>query len=139
MGVNRLFWPQKMMDDWIVDEKATMDNNILTISDENMKYAVNQAVLFLKDVGDGTDPHDLVGKVKELETLAQMKAEHYMDSVIIEDSAYEVSQGFTGIPIVDISSDVTKGNDISQAVMTEAGDTETDDRELLASFLLDNL
>jgi hypothetical protein len=88
MGENRLFWPQEMMDEWLVDEKAVISDDVLTISDENKKYRILQAVHFVADVGDGDDIHSLVGKVKEVSILENMGAEHYMDSVIIEDSAY---------------------------------------------------
>ena len=141
MGVNRLFWPQEMMDEWIVDEKAIIADDILEIVAEKKKYTVAQAVHFVSDVGDGDDIHKLVGKVKELDALAQMNAEHYMESVIIEDSAYEVIMGFTGIPIIEAHADEeqNKNKDITGAVKTQAGENASEDKELLARFLLDNL
>lgn len=138
MGVNRLFWPQEMMNEWIVDEKASISEEILTIVDEDVKYRISQALHFVSDVGDGSDPHDLLGKVKNIEVILGMGAEHYMDSVLIDDSAYQVVEGFTGEPIVEVASRSIKG-DISQAVKNQAGAEEPEDRELLASFLLDNL
>ena len=99
MGNNRLFWPQETMDTWIVEEKAIIENDILKIVDEGHRYKLLQAVHFVADVGDGSDPHKLVGRVKELETLAEIGAEHYMDSVLLEDSAYKVVPGFTGEPL----------------------------------------
>ena len=141
MGSNRLFWPQETMDTWIVEEKAAIEDDVLKIVDEGHRYKLSQAVHFVADVGDGSDPHKLVGRVKELETLLEMGAEHYMDSVLIEDSAYEVVPGFTGEPIVEVVSKITmKSTDISGAVMTQAGeDGDSEDTELLAKFLLDNL
>ena len=139
MGENRLFWPQEMMDEWIVDEKAVIEDDVLSIVDEKMKYRLCQAVHFIADVGDGDDVHSLIGKVKEVTTLEEMGSEHYMDSVIVEDSAYEVVQGFTGAPIVD-QAKANAQNDISKAIKTQAGsETESEDKELLANFLLDNL
>jgi len=143
MGNNRLFWPQETMDEWVIEEKASIDEDVLTISGEEVKYRLSQAVHFKKDVGDGSDPHNLVGRVKELAILESMGAEHYMDSVLIEDSAYEVVTGFTGEPIIEIAPTAkTRANDISGAVMTQTQakqDGEPEDRELLAKFLLDNL
>jgi len=139
MGVNRLFWPQQMMDDWVVEEKAVVENDVLTVTDDHRKYQIHQALHFMADVADGTDPHGLVGKVKEIETVLAMGAEHYMDSVIIGDTAYQVVQGFTGIPVHDPNRASRKISDISQAVKTQAGEAEQDDREMLANFLLDNL
>jgi hypothetical protein len=129
------------MDTWIVEEKATIKDDVLKIVDEGHRYKLSQAVHFVADVGDGSDPHKLVGRVKELETLAEIGAEHYMDSVLIEDSAYKVVPGFTGEPIIEVVQKSTmRSGDISGAVMTQAGeDGDSEDTELLAKFLLDNL
>ncbi|MBN2342150.1 MAG: hypothetical protein JXX29_12010 [Deltaproteobacteria bacterium] len=138
MGENRLFWPQEMMDEWIVDEKASIEDDLLTIIDEKVSYKLSQAVHFVSDVGDGEDQHKLIGKVKELSTLMEMGCEHYMDSVLIEDSAYQVVQGFTGVPIVETSQQSKqKGSDSKKQSLSKSEDS--DDRELLANFLLDNL
>jgi hypothetical protein len=139
MGENRLFWPQEMMDEWIIDEKASIDDNLLTIIDENMKYQLSQAVHFIADVGDGGDQHSMLGKVKELDTLTDMGCEHYMDSVLIEDSAYQVVQGFTGVPVLDTLQETSsQTGPITRSNADITGD-DSDDRDLLARFLLDNL
>jgi hypothetical protein len=139
MGANRLFWPQEMLDQLIVDEKATIDDEVLSIDDDKLRYRVNQAVHFVADVGDGSDPHRLVGRVKELDALVEGGAEHLMDSVLLGDSAYQVIQGFSGEPLIDIRADA-KGEDMAGAVAARAEDEEDgEDRELLAKFLLDNL
>ena len=139
MGRNRLFWPQEVLDEWVVDEKAHIDDDVLSIADDKLRYQIEQAVHFLADVGDGSDPHGLVGRVKEISILEEMGAEHYHDSVLVEDSAYQVVPGFTGEPLVDSERD-TKGGDITGAIAAQAGEEEQgDDQELLAKFLLDNL
>ena len=81
---------------------------------------------FEADVGGSGDPHGLLGRVKETASLAAMGAEHYMDSVLLGDSAYKVTPGFTGVPIVE-------------APAGAKGTEKNEDRELLARFLLDNL
>lgn len=138
MGNNRLFWSQETMDEWLVEEKATIKDDILVLQNEPIKYKLSQAVHFTADVGDGDDSLNLIGKVKELEKLEQMNAEHYMDSVIVEDSAYQVVTGFTGLPIPTKKSQA-RLDDITGAVKTQAGENKQEDRELLAKFLLDNL
>jgi hypothetical protein len=141
MGANRLFWPQETMDEWIVGEKVTIDGDVLLIRDVQRSYRISQAVYFEADVGGGEDPHGLVGRVKETAALEKLGAEHYMDSVLIGDSAYKVTPGFTGQPIIQMSA-ADRGADILGAVITKAGggtSGENDDRELLARFLLDNL
>ena len=140
IGVNRFFWPQELLDQWIVDEKIILDGDKLTLAEEKRDFKVQQAVYFVADVGDGEDVHELVGRVKEVATLEEMGAEHYMDSVLIDDSAYQVVPGFTGEPVAEPALDPkSSAADITGAISGHAGEEESDDRELLAKFLLDNL
>jgi hypothetical protein len=129
MGENRLFWAQEKLDELVVDEKATLENDQLLLRETSKRYRVAQAVFFEADVGGSGDPHKLLGRVKETAALAELGAEHYMDSVLLGDSAYKVVPGFTGVPLVE-----------APAAAAGPGDgAKSDDRELLARFLLDNL
>ncbi len=141
MGVSRLFWPQELLDQWILDEIISLDGKNLTIQKEQKTYQVTQAVYFTKDVGDGNDAHKLLGRVKALEDLQEMGAEHYMDSVIIEDSAYEVVSGFLGELASVENAAIRSAGDITGAIAEHAGngDERDDDKELLAKFLIENL
>ena len=141
MGVSRLFWPQELLDQWIVDEKISLDGERLTIQKEGRTYRVRQAVYFTADVGDGDDVHNLVGRVKEVQQLDEMGAEKYMDSVLIQDSAYQIVSGFVGeaFSIVEGKTDET-ADDIAGAVAHHTGESaEESDKELLAKFLIENL
>jgi hypothetical protein len=137
MGISRLFWPQALLDQWIVDEKISVKGEKLTLKNENIDYAVKQAVLFTADVGEGDDRQHLVGRVKELAALQAMGAEHYMDSVIIEDSAYQVTGGFVGEPIILEDLSKTRPRSLSPASTLEGDDDN--EKELLAKFLIENL
>ena len=141
MGANRLFWSQELLDEWMVEEKINLDGEILLMLGEERSYRLSQAVFFAADVGDGSDTHGLVGRVKEVEKLLEMGAEHYMDSVLIEDAAYEVVPGFLSEPILTAEEEQRQSsNDISGAIAQQTGDEDgVDDRELLARFLIDNL
>lgn len=139
MGANRLFWPQEIMDQLTVDEKATIEGDLLTLAEDKLSYRVTQALHFVADVGDGSDAHKLVGRVKDIEAIAALGGEHYMDSVLIGDSAYKVVEGFAGEAQIEIAGE-GKSADITGAVAAQAGGEEDgEDRELLAKFLLDNL
>ena len=136
MRPNRFFWPQEVLDQWLVDEKIVIDGQELKILAENLAYQLDQAVYFVRDVGDGSDPHQLVGRVKDLVAIEEMGAEHYMDSVLIGDTAYEVVTGFAGVPA---TVDRAVG-DIQGAIASQTGDdSEAEDKELLARFLIENL
>jgi hypothetical protein len=138
MAVSRLFWPQELLDQWIVEEKISIEGEELTIQKEQRTYRVTQAVQFVKDVGDGADNHKLLGRVKELKILQNMGAEHYMDSVIIEDSAYEVVPGFIG-ELHSMESEKPDHPTDAASASGGDGDGEPDDRDLLAKFLIENL
>ena len=142
MGENRLFWPQELLDEWILDEKIILEGQQLKIKSENNTYQVTQALYFQSDVGDGQDAYNLLGRVKELSTIEEMGGEHYMDSVLIADSAYKVIPGFTGTPLVETTAVSTeyRSKDISGALSTQPEDPDAEkDRELLARFLIENL
>lgn len=141
MEVSRLFWPQELLDQWIVEEKIILEGETLTIQCENQAYRVQQAVYFTSDVGSGEDAHKLVGRVKAVQELEEMGAEHYMDSVIIEDSAYQVVTGFLGEQFP-----ADRQESAPQSVLlgdtgkvAETDNEDNDDKELLARFLIENL
>jgi len=68
-----------------------------------------------------------------------MGCEHYMDSVLIEDSAYQVVQGFTGVPVLDSLQQTSSQTGPVARGNTDLTGEDSDDRDLLARFLLDNL
>jgi hypothetical protein len=92
----------------------------------------------------GNDTAKLLGKVKTLDALKQMGAEHYMQSVILGESAYKVQQGFlaetnalrraVGVKAPAAGQPVAKKGAAQKQHATEAGE-----QDLLAQFLLENL
>jgi hypothetical protein len=57
------------------------------------------AVAFSAVNGTDTDPHDLIGRVRSKEALDEMGAEQLGNSVIYNDTAYDVVDGFIGEPL----------------------------------------
>jgi hypothetical protein len=137
MGRNRLFVPQDMLDLWVADQKATVAGTELSLQGDS--FDLKPAVLFLRDVSETGDPHGLVGRVKDQVQLASLGAEHYMGSVILGDSAYDVRDGFIGIPHTRGSAATPRGGDIDAAAGAAAGEDATSDEALLTKFLLENL
>ena len=137
MGVNRLFWPQELLDQWVVEEKIVLNDDVLEIPKEDKRCRVVQALHFVSDVGDGSDPLQLIGKVKELSAVEEMGGEYYMDSVLLDDAAYQVVPGFMGEVIL---SEAVGSHDLSGAIASSTGsEADGDDQEILAKFLLENL
>jgi hypothetical protein len=88
-----LFVPQSVLDRWSEQGKVQVDGHVLTILGEGKAFALTSAVRFMK-MEAGDDIASLLQKVKTTDALKQMGAEHYMESVILGDSAYQVQQGF---------------------------------------------
>jgi hypothetical protein len=96
MSVNRVFFPQQALDTWLESGRATLVGDELTILPETRRFRLTSAVRFTAEVAEGRDPHDLVGKVKDLEQVAAFQGEHAAESVILGDNAYDVIEGFLG-------------------------------------------
>ncbi len=88
-----LFVPQTVLDRWSEQGKVQVEGTVLTLLKENKAFALTPAVRFLR-MEAGEDAVGLLQKVKTASALKQMGAEHYMDSVLLGDNAYEVQQGF---------------------------------------------
>jgi len=88
-----LFVPQSVLARWSEQGRIEVDGNVLTILGEHKSFALTPAVRFIK-MEAGDDNAGLLAKVKTTDALKQMGAEHYMESVILGESAYQVQQGF---------------------------------------------
>ncbi|MDQ3266324.1 MAG: hypothetical protein M3Y59_22190 [Myxococcota bacterium] len=122
----KLFLPQATLEEWALDDKADVKDGKLMIPGENATYPVAAAVHFL-NVVSGTDDHKLVQKVKSLEHLQQLGAEHLADSVLMGETAYEVVPGY--VTEVPVTQQPTGGRE-------KPANPEAD---LLAAFLLNKL
>ena len=139
MGRNRIFVPQDTLDQWVADQKAVVSGAELDVQGD--MFELLPAVLFLADVSETSDPHGLLGRVKDKSQLDELGAEHYMGSVVLGDSAYDVKDGFVGLPrerAVRVSATPPAG-DIDAAVGAAAGEDSPSDEALLTKFLLENL
>jgi hypothetical protein len=88
-----LFVPQSVLDKWSEQGRIQVDGNVLTILGDGKNFALTSAVRFMK-MEAGEDLAGLLQKVKTTDALKQMGAEHYMESVILGEVAYQVQQGF---------------------------------------------
>ncbi len=88
-----LFVPQSVLDKWSEQGRIAVEGNVLTILGENKDFSLTSAVRFMK-MEAGDDTAGLLQKVKTTDALRQMGAEHYMESVILGEVAYQVQQGF---------------------------------------------
>jgi hypothetical protein len=124
----KLFLPQKTLEEWSAAEKADLQDGKLVIAENKASHAVVPAVHFEKLVS-GTDSGQLVGRVKTMTQLDSLGAEHMMDSVLLGETAYQVTPGY--VADVPAPAPAVKGGDKKKATSPEA--------DLLAAFILDKL
>lgn len=123
----KLFLPHKTLEDWMVSEKADLQDGKLLVTEGKTTYPVAAAVHFSKIVS-GEDAQGLLGRVKTSAQLAALNAEHFQDSCIVGEAAYEVVEGYV--------TEVTVAPPAKGEGKKKTGSPEAD---LLAAFILDKL
>lgn len=103
MADNCLFLPQLAVDTWLADGKARLVDDELRLEPQGFGLRLRSALHFKAEVAEGQDPHDLVGRVKTLDAVAAMDGEHFADSVVLGDNAYEVEEGFLAEPMAEFA------------------------------------
>ena len=138
MPANRLFVPQLQLDVWLSEERVEVEGETMITRPEGQRFALTTAVLFKEEVTGEPDAFGLLGRVKDLEQLAEIGAEHYADSVIVGDNAYQVLEGFAGAPLsrAEPADDMTTGHSLSSAAARATGEQGgSGEIDLLARFL----
>lgn len=123
----KLFLPHKTLEDWSMTEKADLQDGKLVVKEPRSSHAVAAGVHFAKLVS-GEDTQGLLGRVKTTEQLQAMSAEHFADSCIVGEAAYEVVEGY----VAEVQAPAAAKPEAKK----KAGSPEAD---LLAAFILDKL
>jgi hypothetical protein len=97
--MSRLFISVDRLDAWTVEGRAALEGDRMTLVELNRAFSMTPAVCFVSTTGQDHDPHDLVGRVKSKQALEAMGAEQLANSVIYNDTAYDVIDGFIGEPL----------------------------------------
>jgi hypothetical protein len=95
----RLFISQERLDAWTVEDRVDVQGDVMTLSADGRAFIIRPAVLFNRVAGAEADDRGLIGTVLDEQALAKLEADHYMSSVIIGDTAYDVTAGFLGDPL----------------------------------------
>lgn len=125
------FFTQKMIDQWVAERRAEFDGETLKVLVGNRSvYRLKPATMFL-DIIDGTDTRGLKGKVLSEDHLQALKADVYLDSGLIGETAYKVEPGFVVAQVVAGSV---------PAKSTPASETKAEpDEQSLADLVLKSL
>ena len=97
--MSRLFISVDRLDAWTDEGRAALEGDSMTLIELGRKFTMTPAVCFVKTMGSDQDPYDLVGRVKSKPQLEAMGAEQLANSVIYQDMAYDVIDGFIGEPL----------------------------------------
>ena len=97
--MSRLFISVDRLDAWTAEGRAALDGDRMILTELGRAFTMTPAVHFVKTMGQDQDPNDLVGLVKSKPQLEAMGAEQLANSVIYNDTAYDVIDGFIGEPL----------------------------------------
>lgn len=140
---NRIFFPQEALDQWLIDGTIDVKGAELTIVAEGRRYRIADAVRVVKEVSGTPDANELVGRVKSKPYLLELGAELLEGSMIMGDNAYDVIQGWTGVPVGSFIEHVTSPDRMKARAQSDNGkfapEEPKTEEQLLARFLMRNL
>lgn len=97
--MKKIFMSQQVLDSLFSEDKARLDNDLLTMSSrDNQVFKLIPAYKFLYVADGSPDPYNLVGKIFTKEQLEKSSMDIYMDSVLYHEKAYQVESGYIGLP-----------------------------------------
>ncbi len=123
----KLFLPQKTLEEWALADKADLADGKLVVKDGGSMHPVTSAVHFQK-LASGEDALGLLHRVKTTEQLTALNAEHFADSCIVGDVAYEVVEGY-----------ITEVQPGAAAKVDPKKKSSSPEADLLAAFILDKM
>jgi len=99
MASNRVFFPQDALELWMADGRAEVAGDHMTL--DGLRFSLATGLRIVSEVTGEPDTAQLVGKCKTLEQITELGGEHCADSVVLNDNAYEVVEGFLAQPEPD--------------------------------------
>jgi hypothetical protein len=122
MAMKKIFISQTVLDTLFSEGKATLTGDRLTIRSRGEQvFQLTPAYKFLYVAEGARDPSGLVGKIFTAAELEKIKADIYMDSVLVKEIAYQVETGYVGAPL---------------QASTEPAAEAVSDQEMLQDYLL---
>jgi hypothetical protein len=97
--MSRLFISVDRLDAWAAEGRASLEGDRMILTELGRAFTMTPAVHFVQTNGQENDPNGLVGLVKSKPQLEEMGAEQLANSVIYNDTAYDVIDGFIGEPL----------------------------------------
>ena len=97
--MSRLFISVERLEAWTAEGRAALEGDRMTLTELGRKFAMTPAVHFVQS--DRAGPRSARSRrAREVEGRARvMGAEQFANSVIYNDTAYDVVDGFIGEPL----------------------------------------
>jgi hypothetical protein len=134
-----VFFPQLALDQWLHEGRVDLFGDQLELKVQGRRYRIVEAVRVLRLVSEGTDVHDVTGRVKSVAYVRELGAELLGDSMIIGDLAYEVVPGFWGTPMGSFAEHRASARSATTTLRPPDSTAPKSDQELLAEFLIQSL
>ena len=135
------FLPQATLDGWVDQGKVDVIADHLIDQASKSQFPMREALHFVK-LESGSDVKHLLHKVKSLDAIRAIGAEHYMTSVILGDDVYQVEVGWLAEEREPEEKEkaaegaaAPAGNSPPQ----KAFDGKNEEADMLAKLLLDKL
>jgi len=134
------FLPQAMLDSWVDQGKVDVIADHLIDQASKSQFPMREALHFVK-LESGGDLKHLLHKVKSIEAIRAIGAEHYMTSVILGDDVYQVEVGWLAEEREAEDRAVTAGvaAQAGHGPPKKAFEGKNEEADLLAKLLLDKL
>jgi len=159
--VPNLFISMDKLEQWSAEGKIALAGERMTILSDGRTYELVPAVRFIEELGETGDAQRLLGRVLPSAELIRLGGEHYMDSVVIGETAYRVGEVYIARSVENDAEDdfdasmfsaipegtapaptgpvmAAAGSTRPATALISDGPTGPDDNELLARLLLED-
>lgn len=125
-----IFISQEQMEKYTMDGTADISSKDVVLRlDRTYTGTFEEAYYFLRNVVNINDQRNLIGRVLTKDEISKLNADIMPNSIIIENDAYDVEEGFMIFE---------EGATEQKATKKEKG-SRTQELKSLASFILDSL
>jgi hypothetical protein len=95
----KFFLPQDVVDSWIAADRVELSGEVMTFRTQQVVLRLVPGYFFDRVSGGSDEGHDLLGRAKTKAAVLALGAEVYMNSMILGETAYDVTLGFIAKPL----------------------------------------
>lgn len=112
----KLFITFDQLDRWVEEQRVDLFAEKVTFRPEGWTFRLTPACWFTREAAEQADAENLLGKIKTHDALTAMGGDIAHGTVIINDQAYDVVDGYTAEPVLQTDAEViTQSTDLDRA------------------------